>query len=299
MSAEIATLTRALSFAAEAHANQRRKGAAQEPYINHLIEVLQLVVEATGGDDTDLLVAALLHDVIEDTPATYEDVAAAFGTRVARIVTENSDDMSLPKPERRKRRIEGMPHKSREARIVKTADVISNVRAMAISAPAGWTDHQKLNYLEGCRALISAGHGADARLESLFAETADAAELSIRDRSPMVIAGHATVLHELESAIGQRVHLVYLPDTRKRGYGRKDILKLADLVAERFPSGTIQRADAVYEGDLHEILTVRIRADSSSAVVAFAQSLCIAFNERFVGLEVSGRYIRVYADDTG
>ena len=83
MIADLRRLTKALSFAAEAHRNQRRKGAAQEPYINHLIEVLDLVVHTTSDADMDTLIAALLHDVMEDTPTDYEDVATNFGERVA------------------------------------------------------------------------------------------------------------------------------------------------------------------------------------------------------------------------
>ncbi|ARN81739.1 hypothetical protein B1812_12360 [Methylocystis bryophila] len=153
MSTIVLGLTRALVYAAEAHANQRRKGAAQEPYINHPIEVLDLVARATGGADEELLTAALLHDVVEDTPVTAEELAAAFGERVARIVTENSDDMTLPKDERRRRRIAAMPHKSVAARIVKTADVISNLRATAASPPAGWAMERRLGYLEGAGSL--------------------------------------------------------------------------------------------------------------------------------------------------
>src|SRR5262249_4728035 len=122
MIAELPRLTKALFFAAEAHRNQRRKGAAQEPYLNHLIEVVDLVVQATDSADMDLVIAALLHDVVEDTPTTYVDVTTSFGE----IVLENSDDMSLPKGERRR------------ARIVKMADIISNLRAIAVSPPAGW-----------------------------------------------------------------------------------------------------------------------------------------------------------------
>ena len=129
MNADLRRLTKALLFAAEAHRNQRRKGAAQEPYLNHLVEVLDLLVQATDGTDTDMLIAAILHDVVEDTSASYEDVAKNFGERVAEIVRENSGDMTLPKAERRRARIAGMPLKSREARLVKMADVISNAIA--------------------------------------------------------------------------------------------------------------------------------------------------------------------------
>ena len=189
MNADLRRLTKALVFAAEAHRNQRRKGAAQEPYLNHLIEVLDLVVKVTDGADMDILIAALLHDVVEDTSASYEDVAANFGERVAEIVRENSDDMSLPKAERRLARIAAMPLKSREARLVKIADVISNLRAIAVSPPAGWPAERKLGYLQGCRRLVDAGRGTDAAIERIFDQTADDVERDHPRRSPVLHRG--------------------------------------------------------------------------------------------------------------
>jgi len=138
MTVSVTELTGALRFAAEAHANQRRKGAAQEPYVNHLIEVAELIVDATGGDDPDIVIGALLHDTIEDTAVTYDEIEARFGRRVADLVRENSDDMSLPKQERRRRRIAEAAHKSDGAKLIKIADLISNARAMTTSPPAGW-----------------------------------------------------------------------------------------------------------------------------------------------------------------
>lgn len=291
--------TRALAFAAEAHANQRRKGAAQEPYLNHLIEVVDLVAEATGGGDTDLLIAALMHDVIEDTPVTAETLTAAFGARVTGIVLEASDDMSLPKDERRRRRIADMPHKTADARMVKTADVISNLRAIACSPPAGWGDDRRLGYLDGCRQLIDAGRGANAALEARFDETAAEAERAIREDAPFAVDGHVRAARHLEATVGQAVHLVYLANTECRSFGDEDIAKLCDTIARSFPSGTVQEAQAIYEGRRRPVLIARIRTDSTDAVVSLAQRLCIAFAQRFVGVEVDGRYIRIYADDTG
>lgn len=117
MASEVQRLTKALAFAAEAHRNQRRKGASQEPYVNHLIEVLDLVASVEDGD-VDVLIAALLHDVLEDTRTGYDELVATFGERVARIVQENSDDMTLPKPERQRARLAGISKKSREARLL-------------------------------------------------------------------------------------------------------------------------------------------------------------------------------------
>jgi uncharacterized protein (UPF0147 family) len=201
VNADLHRLSKALLFAAEAHRNQRRKGAAQEPYLNHLVEVLDLVVQATGGSDMDIVIAALLHDVVEDTSMSYEDVAANFGERVAEIVRESSDDMSLPKAERRRARIAAMPLKSREARLVKIADVISNLRAMAVSPPAGWPAERKLGYLEGCRQLVDAGRGTDAEIERLFDETAADAERTIREEVPFSIEGREVAARHLENAI--------------------------------------------------------------------------------------------------
>ncbi|MFD2251936.1 hypothetical protein FHS82_003350 [Pseudochelatococcus lubricantis] len=299
MSTNVLGLTRALVYAAEAHANQRRKGAAQEPYINHLIEVLDLVARATGGEDGELLIAALLHDVVEDTPISAEELAATFGARVARIVIENSDDMTLPKDERRRQRIAAMAHKSPEARIVKTADVISNLRAIAVSPPAGWAMDRRLGYLEGCRQLIDAGRGANAVIETLFDQTAADAERAIRADAALEVDGAEVIARHLDSVIGQAVHLVYLPNTSKRAITDADMDRLCETISRSFPSATVQHADAVFDGSRRQILLARIRSDSTDAVVALAQRLCIVFDQRFVGIEVSGRYIRVYADDTG
>ena len=299
MSDDMLTLARALRFAAEAHRDQRRKGAAQEPYVNHLIEVMDLAARATGGRDVELMIAALCHDVVEDTAVTAEELASGFGDRVARIVAENSDDMSLPKPERRAARIAAMAHKAPDARIVKTADVISNLRAVVTSAPAGWGPERKLGYLEGCRALIEAGRVETADLEALFDETAAEAEAAIRGDRPMAVEGRAEAVRHLESGIGQPVHLVYLANTAQRPITGGDIARLATIAGETFPSVTVQEAQAYFDGALRPILVARIRSEDSDAIVALAQRLCLAFDERFVGIEVQGRYIRVYADDTG
>ena len=298
MIADLRRLTKALAFAAEAHRNQRRKGAAQEPYLNHLIEVVDLVVQTTDNADMDMVIAALLHDVVEDTPRTYEDVATSFGERVAEIVRENSDDMSLPKADRRRARIAAMALKSKEARIVKMADIISNLRAIAVSPPAGWSTERKLGYLEDCRQVVNAARGTEGSIERIFDETAADVERAIRDDATFRIDGREVVTRHLESEIGQAVHLVYLLNTEGRALQVTDIDRLCELIGQRFPAATVQPAEAVYERGRRSILMVRIRTDSTEAVVELAQRLCVEFRQRFVGVEVDGRYIRIYADDT-
>src|ERR1700687_2649998 len=130
---EWVSVSRAADAAARWHVHQRRKGSAQEPYINHLLEVASLVAQATGGTDTNAVIAALLHDAIEDQGVTAETIASQFGQQVAQIVMEVTDDKTLPKAERKRLQVENAPRKSREANLIKLGDKISNVRAVSNS----------------------------------------------------------------------------------------------------------------------------------------------------------------------
>lgn len=294
---EVRRLTKALAFAAEAHRNHRRKGASQEPYINHLIEVVD-VVASVKCDDIEVLIAALLHDVLEDTNKNYQDVAAAFGGRVANIVQENTDDMTLQKSERRRARIESIGKKSREGRLVKFADLISNLRAIAVSPPAGWSNDRRHGYLDSCRGLVDAGRGANVEIERIFDETARSVEVAIRAGALDEDASNASVSRALETTIGQAVHLVYVPNSKCAPISESDVDLLCQTIARSFPSATVQTAEGIHEHKRRPMLIARIRTDSSEAVVALAQQLCLDFDEPFVGIEVDGRYIRIYGDDT-
>src|SRR3954464_10060628 len=130
MSRDLIRLTRAYDFAARYHVQQTRKGVKAEPYINHLAEVALLVAEATDGADANLVLAAVLHDTIEDTKAKYEDLVFAFGEDVADLVKEVTDDKKLPKAERKRLQVQHAPHLSRRARMIKIADKTSNLRSV-------------------------------------------------------------------------------------------------------------------------------------------------------------------------
>lgn len=294
---DLRRLMNALAFASKAHRNHRRKGASQEPYINHLIEVADLVA-AVESSDMDILIAALLHDVLEDTHTGYAELVTAFGERVADIVQENSDDMTLPKPERNRARLDGLGRKSREARLVKFADLISNLRAIAESPPVGWSNQRRLGYLSSCRNLADAGRGSNAAIEAMFDETARSVEGAIKTEALSDIDGNSSTKLALEAAIGQAVHLVYVPNSQCRPLGDGDIDLLCQMIASTFPSATVQIAEGIHEHRRRPMLIGRIRTDSSDAVVELAQRLCLAFDEPFVGIEVDGRYIRIYGDDT-
>lgn len=172
------TVLKAADAAARWHVHQRRKGPAQEPYINHLLEVAMLVAEATKGEDPDLVIAALLHDAIEDCEVPKEMIAESFGKDVADVVAEVTDDKDLEKGERKRKQVETASRKSRRAKILKLADKTSNLRTIAASPPADWSVKRKRDYVEWARAVAKGLEGANAWLEGQLEEAARAAERS-------------------------------------------------------------------------------------------------------------------------
>ena len=129
----------ALAFAADKHKNQRRKDADASPYINHPIALANLLLNEAGVEDQRVLIAAILHDTIEDTDTTEQELVKHFGKDVADIVLEVTDDKALPKAERKRLQIEHAAHISRRAKLVKLADKICNLRDITASPPAGWS----------------------------------------------------------------------------------------------------------------------------------------------------------------
>ena len=124
----LTALLTSLHFAADKHRDQRRKSQEACPYINHPIEVAEILSRVGGVTDLATLQAAILHDTIEDTQTTSEELEARFGAEVRRLVDEVSDDQRLPKAERKRLQIEHAPYLSPKAKLIKIADKISNVR---------------------------------------------------------------------------------------------------------------------------------------------------------------------------
>jgi (p)ppGpp synthase/HD superfamily hydrolase len=168
METDVVLLARAADYAARQHSAQRRKGETAEPYINHLTEVAALLAEATGGEDIVLLLGGLLHDTLEDTDATYEDLVQRFGADVAALVAEVTDDKSLPKEERKRLQIEKTPGKSRRAKLLKLADKTSNLRSLVNSPPKAWTEERLRDYVRWADAVVRACRGLNAGLEGVF-----------------------------------------------------------------------------------------------------------------------------------
>lgn len=171
---------KAADAAARWHVHQRRKGSAQEPYINHLVEVAMLVADATGGSDTNLVIAALLHDAIEDCEVPRELIAEMFDDDVASLVEEVTDDKRLPKEVGKRKQVEAAPRKSSRAKILKLADKISNLRALATSPPADWSTERKKEYVDWSREVAAGVRGINLKLEDQFDKTAAAAERSCK-----------------------------------------------------------------------------------------------------------------------
>ncbi len=167
-------MARALDFAARRHAGQRRKGLNAEPYVNHLTEVALLLAEASDGKDPELVMAGLLHDTIEDTETTREELAQVFGEDVASLVAEVTDDTSLLREERKKRQVQTAAAKSGRARMIKLADKIANLHSIAVSPPVGWSGRRKREYVAWAREVAAACGPTSRRLEELFAEAARA-----------------------------------------------------------------------------------------------------------------------------
>ncbi|MGR9073809.1 MAG: HD domain-containing protein [Gammaproteobacteria bacterium] len=164
----LSLLLKAVSFSAEKHRNQRRKDREATPYINHPISLAIVLSEDGGVDDVDVLCAALLHDVLEDTDATQEELILHFGEKIASIVAEVSDDKSLAKDVRKRLQVEHAPHGSYEAKLVKWADKICNLRDIASSPPAGWSQERKRDYFDWAKEVADGMRGVNRQLESVF-----------------------------------------------------------------------------------------------------------------------------------
>jgi guanosine-3',5'-bis(diphosphate) 3'-pyrophosphohydrolase len=167
---KINKLLEAASFAAQRHTGHHRKGDKKEPYINHPLEVANLVANVGGVDDIDVLIAAILHDTVEDVGVKKEEIIERFGTRVAGIVMEVTDDKSLPKAERKQRQIDHAPHLSTEAKLVKLGDKISNISDVTNNPPADWDLERRREYVEWGEAVAKGLRGTNPGLEQRFDE---------------------------------------------------------------------------------------------------------------------------------
>jgi len=166
----IARLLDAVHFAADRHRNQRRKDADASPYINHPLALARLLSVDAGVSDVDVLMSAVLHDTVEDTETTIEELRARFGERVAELVAEVTDDKRLPKGRRKELQIEHAPHKSPGAALIKLADKTCNLRDVADAPPADWSLERRREYFDWAKQVVDGLPATNEPLRALFAE---------------------------------------------------------------------------------------------------------------------------------
>lgn len=159
---------KALRFSAEKHRDQRRKDAKSSPYINHPIQVAETLWTVGGVRDANLLVAAILHDTIEDTGTQPEEIKTEFGEDVLALVLEVTDDKSLPKPVRKQLQVETAPHKTQSAKLLKLADKISNVQDIIASPPKDWSLERQKEYLLWTEKVVAGLRGVNKALETYY-----------------------------------------------------------------------------------------------------------------------------------
>jgi guanosine-3',5'-bis(diphosphate) 3'-pyrophosphohydrolase len=161
-------LLRALEFAAHKHRDQRRKDRAASPYINHPIALATVLTLEGRVTDPEVLAAALLHDTIEDTRTTHQELKSAFGARVARTVLEVTDNKRLRKHTRKRLQVEHAAGLSRSAKLVKLADKICNIRDLGVHPPVGWNKRRRREYFDWAKRVIDELRGTNRRLEAAF-----------------------------------------------------------------------------------------------------------------------------------
>jgi guanosine-3',5'-bis(diphosphate) 3'-pyrophosphohydrolase len=163
----LSLLFKALAFSAEKHTKQRRKDIDKSPYINHPISLANILTERWVIDE-NVLCAAILHDTIEDTETTVDELQEHFGEKITSIVLEVTDDKSLEKSVRKQKQVEHAATISHEAKLVKLADKISNITDIINTPPADWSSGRKKEYFEWAKAVVDNLRGAHQGLEKDF-----------------------------------------------------------------------------------------------------------------------------------
>lgn len=165
---QLGLFVKAVAFAARKHRDQRRKDKDASPYINHPIALADTLANEGGIDDVTVLCAAVLHDTIEDTKTTADELRSAFGPEVASVVEEVTDDKGKDAAERKRLQIEHAPHISSGAKLIKLADKISNLRDILASPPAKWSAERKEEYFDWAAKVVAGVRGVNAPLEAVF-----------------------------------------------------------------------------------------------------------------------------------
>ena len=163
----LSLLFKALAFSAEKHTKQRRKDIDKTPYINHPISLANILAQRWVIDE-NVLCAAILHDTIEDTETTTDELQEHFGEKITSIVLEVTDDKSIEKSVRKQKQIEHAASISHEAKLVKLADKIANITDIINTPPVDWSSDRKKEYFNWAKAVVDNLRGAHQGLEKDF-----------------------------------------------------------------------------------------------------------------------------------
>lgn len=172
-------ILKAIKFSADKHRDQRRKNREASPYINHPIEVAEILARVGQVQEPDIIVAAVLHDTIEDTNTTPQEIEQLFGPAVLSFVLECTDDKSLPKAKRKQLQVEHAPHKSPGAKQIKIADKISNLQDITHSPPFKWSLKRRLEYVDWSERVVAGLRGANVALEQMYDRVLEEARKSL------------------------------------------------------------------------------------------------------------------------
>ena len=164
-------ILKAAHFAAQKHRDQRRKDKDISPYINHPISVARIISKIGNVEDSEVLSAALLHDTLEDTKTTPEELIDNFGERVRSLVQEVTDDKTLPKLERKQRQIDHAKEISGDAAIIKLGDKIANVTDITNTPPTDWDSNRRLEYFDWAEKVINNCPKVNTSLENHFKDS--------------------------------------------------------------------------------------------------------------------------------
>ena len=172
----LSLLFKALAFSAEKHTKQRRKDIDKTPYINHPISLANILAQRWVIDE-NVLCAAILHDTIEDTETTVDELQEHFGEKITSIVLEVTDDKSLEKSIRKQKQVEHAASISHEAKLVKLADKIANITDIINTPPADWSTDRKKDYFNWAKAVVDNLRGAHQGLEKDFDDLINKAKI--------------------------------------------------------------------------------------------------------------------------
>ena len=161
-------IIKAAYFASVKHREQRRKDTEKTPYINHPLALANVLAVECGVDDVEVICGALLHDTIEDTETTEEELLEAFGEQITRIVLEVTDDKTLEWEARKEAQVLHAPDLSDQAKLIKLADKISNLRDIVASPPSDWSLERKREYFDWAARVVDGVRGVNPELEALF-----------------------------------------------------------------------------------------------------------------------------------